>query len=106
MGSGTARYRACLIARLDTGIVSQPAHTAIASDAPEAVIDPLERAHQRRSRRHGASMETPYGEVMPPRIGLGKRADSSTGKATAPMIVDIRAQLVAGEPIDLIFFDS
>ena len=51
-------------------------------------------------------METPYGKVMPPSEGFGKRADGGAGEATAPMIVDVRSELVAGEPVDFVFFNA
>src|SRR5262245_31046140 len=43
---------------------------------------------------------------MPPGVGLGERADGGTGKTTPPLIVHIRSELVTGEPIDLVFFNS
>ena len=43
---------------------------------------------------------------MPPCIRLGKRADGGTGKTAPPLIVHIRPELVASEPIDLVFFNS
>ena len=43
---------------------------------------------------------------VPPDVRLGKRADGGAGEAAAPMIVHVRSQLVASEPIDLVFFDT
>src|SRR4029450_5946496 len=43
---------------------------------------------------------------MPPGVGLGGRANGGTGKTASPLIVHIRPELVTGEPIDLVFFNS
>ena len=43
---------------------------------------------------------------VPPDIRLGKRADSGAGEAATPVIVHVGSELVASEPIDLVFFDT
>src|SRR5687768_14777713 len=95
-----------LISRLDTGIVAEPAHAIITRDSPEAVIDPFERVNQSRPRRDWAGAQRPCSEAVPPDIGFGKRANRGAGQAAAPVIVHIRPQLVAGEPINLVFLDA
>src|SRR5262245_22967161 len=43
---------------------------------------------------------------MPPDVGFGERADGGAGKTAPPVIVHIRPELVTGEPVDLVFFNS
>ena len=43
---------------------------------------------------------------VPPDIGFSERADCGAGQAAAPVIVHVGSQLVAGEPVDLVFFDA
>src|SRR5262249_18530236 len=45
-------------------------------------------------------------ETAPPHIGLGKGADSGAGEAASPVSVDVRPELVAGQPVDLVLLDA
>lgn len=95
-----------LISRLDAGVIAGPSDAIIARDSPETVIDPFERVDQRRPRRNWTGAQTPRGQAVPPNIWLSKRANGGTGQAATPIIVDVWAQFIAGEPIDLVFFDA
>src|SRR5262249_43916506 len=39
-------------------------------------------------------------------IGFGKRTHGGAGETTAPVIVHVRPQLIAGEPVDLVLFNA
>src|SRR5262245_39147420 len=95
--SRAARNRARLVARLDTRIITEPAHAIGTSDAPVAIVDPLERPYQRGPREVWTSMQSPGRQAVPPDIGLGERADGGASQAAAPMFVHVGSELVASE---------
>src|SRR5436309_15740105 len=82
------------------------AHPLLAHYSPEAIVDRLQRVHERRPRRDRAGAESPDRKTAPPDVGFGKRANGSAGETAYPMLVGVRSQLVAGEPVDLVFLDA
>ena len=95
-----------MLTRLDAGIITQPGDAAVAHHAPVAIVDPFEETHQSRPREVGASVKQRHRHRVPPNIWFSERANRGAGKATTPVFVHVRSQLVAGEPVDLVFFDA
>src|SRR5512134_788339 len=106
MGCRAAGNGASLVARLDAGVVAEPAHASGARHSPEAIIDPLERMHQGWPHRNRTSVQSPGRQAMPPDVGLGEWTNRGAGEATAPIIVHVGSKLVTGKPVDLVFFDA
>src|SRR5262249_60287130 len=98
-------HRAGLLPRLDARVVPEPPDSRLPRRAPEPVVDRLERAHEHRTGGDGARAERPHGEAPPPDVRLGERADGGTGEAASPVRVDVRPDLVAREPVDLVLLD-
>src|SRR5581483_10387751 len=95
-----------LLARLDTGVVSHPPHALLPDDAPEPVVDRLQRAHQQRPGGDRAIVQRLNGHRPPPRVRLGEGADDRAGEAAAPVLMDVGPELVAREPVDLELLDT
>src|SRR5262245_49376791 len=91
VGRRAAGHRAGVLSRLDAGVIAEPADARLTRDAPEPIVDDLERAHERGPRGDGARAEGPHGEAPPPDVGLGERADGRAGEAAAPVGVHVWA---------------
>src|SRR5215510_5487192 len=100
--SGAPGDSTTVLARLDAGIVAKPLHATVFHLAPETVVDPFQGMHQCRPHGIGRRAQGPDGEIVPPHIGLSKRTHGGASETTAPVIVHIGPQLVAGEPVDLV----
>jgi len=90
---------------LDAGVIVKPLHSCLARHSPESVVDGLEGIHQDWPQGNGAGVKCQDGKATPPNVGFGKRANGGAGQAASPMIVSIGAQLVAGQPVDLVLLD-
>ena len=70
MGCRATGDGAGLLSRLDAGVVTQPAHPIIARYAPEAIVDPFERAHQRGPGRNGQVCSVQTARLCHQALGL------------------------------------
>src|SRR5262245_49074916 len=100
MVSGAPGNSTAVLAGLDAGIVAEPLHPTGFHLAPETVVDPFQGVHQRRPHGIRSCAQGPDGEVVPPHIGFGKRTHGGTGETTAPVLVYVGPQLIAGEPVN------
>src|SRR5215218_5081017 len=104
--SGTAGHRAGGGARLYAAVIAQPAHPLAGNLPPEAIVDPLERPHQRRPRGNWGVLERLYRRGPPPGVGLGVWADCRTGEADRPVIGHEGPELVTRLPLDLVLLNT
>src|SRR5712692_8824789 len=81
-------------------------HPPLRHYAPELVVNRLEAADQQRSQGDRAVAQRGDPQVAPPGGRLGIGANGHAGEAAAPVLVYVRPQLVAGEPLDLVLLDA
>src|SRR5579871_6561832 len=91
-----------MLAGLYARVVAHESDALLAGYAPESIVDDLQGVYESWPRWNWAIVQCAYRHGPPPGVALGKRADSRTGEAAAPEIVGIRAELIAGQPVDLV----
>ena len=103
---GAAWIGAVVLAHLEAGVVPHELDAPGRELTPERVVDPLQGVDDGRPGLDRGHLEDLAADAPPPGVRLGEWADGDAGQAAAVVIGHVRADLVAGQPVDLVLLDA